>query len=273
MPKKPRPPRPQSSIENDDSDDDVFDIELYENEGNAPKPDSSPPTENTGEVAVAVAEIKDTKDVVYDVHKLLKSAFIAILCILCCVLIILLLSFLDIGGVGVGKDQKIDGRSYLGGSSGTPQGWTATADCGEGWLGDEGWMVEGEVVNMGCLWFEPTQMNIQDAVEFCTTNKSSRLVEIYTQLQMTFLQTKMKALNTSIFPTKYFWTGATDEKNEYQWLWRSNDIGVEAFVWYSGYGYNNHASRDDMLIQSNYNYQGLAQSGTSRYPFICQRPS
>ena len=90
MPKKKA--RPQSSIENDDSDDDVFDIELYENEGNAPKPDSSPPTENTGEVSVAVAEIKDTKDVVYDVHKLLKSAFIAILCILFCVLIILLVS-------------------------------------------------------------------------------------------------------------------------------------------------------------------------------------
>ena len=271
MPKK---PRPQSSINDDDSDDDVFDIELYENEGNAPKPDSSPPTEKTGEVAVAVAEIKDTKDVFYDVHKLLKSAFIVILCIFCCVLIILLLSFLDIGGVGIGKDQKVDGRSYSGGSSGTPQGWTATADCEEGWVGDEGWMVEGEVVNMGCLWFEQKQMTPDESAEFCKTNKSARLVEIYTKLQMTFLKAKLNALNTSLYSSTYFWIGATDKLNEGQWLWRSSNIGVDAFVFYSNsYGYSNHANEDDLYLSRGHDFTGFPGGYNYKYHFICQRPT
>ena len=265
MPKKPRPPRPQSSIENDDSDDDVFDIELYENEGNAPKPDSFPPTENTGEVSVAVAEIKDTKDVVYDVHKLLKSAFIAIVCILFCVIIIMILSFLDIGGVGIAKDQNIDGRTYSGGSS--------VEQCEEGWVGSEGWLINGDQINMGCLWFEQTGMRIAQALEFCT-NRTSRLVEIHTRIQHFFIKEKLKALDPRNYTSTYFWTGASDFENENQWLWRSTRLGVEAWVWHSYYGYDNGGSDDDMALHPSFDYNGFAQIGSSySYHPICQRPS
>ena len=263
----PRKARPQSSYDESDNDNGSFDIELYENEGNQ-KPDRDSKTFKTEE---AVAEIKDTKEWVYDNYKLLKCSLTANIFIIVVVVVILILAVLGVSGV-ISPAVTVQQRSNdnLTTALGVT-GQAATSDCPEGWVGDEGWLANGEAINMGCLWFEPTKKNIQQSLTFCAERNNSRLVEIHTRVQQAFLKEKLKALNSTF--NSHFWTGGTDSKNEYQWLWRTTNIGLQTWVWYNSYGYNNNGNKDDMMLHRSYDFNGYADYYYNSYHPICQQPS
>ena len=269
----PRKARPQSSYDESDNDNGSFDIELYENEGNQ-KPDRDSKTFKTEE---AVAEIKDTKEWVYDNYKLLKCSLTANIFIIVVVVVILILAVLGVSGV-ISPAVTVQQRSDLTISGGTSGVQAGTSDCPEGWVGDEGWLSNGQAINMGCLWFEPAKMNIQQSLTFCAERNNSRLVEIHTRVQHAFLKEKLNALN-STFNT-HFWTGGSDYKNENQWLWRSTNIGVQKWIWFYYYGNNNNGNKDDMLLyrqpngnNNNFDFNGYADYNYNSYHPICQQPS
>ena len=268
----PRKAQPQPSYDESDNDNGSFDIELYENEGNQ-KPDRDSKTFKTEE---AVAEIKDTKEWVYDNYKLLKCSLTANIFIIIVVVVILILAVLGVSGVispAVTVQQRSDDKlTSVGVTSGVQAG---TSDCPEGWVGDEGWLADGESINMGCLWFEQTAMRVYQAITFCAGKNSSRLVEIHTRPQKTFIRTKLLALDPRNYTSSHFWTGGTDSQYEGQWLWRSTKIGLHAWVWrYEQYKYNDGSSNDDLMLHKSYNYDGYSYNGGSySYHPICQIPS
>ena len=93
---------------------------------------------------------------------------------------------------------------------------------------DTGW-VNGKSVNLGCLWFEKSNMDYYVAENFCAI-KEAHLVEILSSDQMDFMAEKLN-LHGYGNKTTFWWGGATDEAKEGTWIWSQSGLEVGPFVW------------------------------------------
>ena len=257
--------------------DDSYDIDEYEREGNNYE------SKDDRYTRVAVAEIKDVKSQVFDNYHILKCSRIGIICSLVIGVICLVLLTLLIAGITGGRsdcDHITSPSGPVGATLGNAT-WTPTSECREGWVGDEGWIADGQGLNMGCLLFVKTKMSWNVAKAWCE-DKSARLVEIYNRAQHNFVKKKLLAF--TLAEREYdsnFWTGATDEVNEGKIVWTSSGLDVknemDGLEWYQGsFAYSNDASDDYVALTKNsvqmYTFTGYLTTKTNTYHPICQIP-
>ena len=143
---------------------DNFDIEQYETEGNDDAYKLQYNDSKRTRMTEAIEEIKDVKSYAYDNFKLLKISQIMNMIILGFLFLLMILISVTVNNTGGGGEP-----------------WTATADCEAGWVGDEGWLVDGDGLNMGCLLFGDSKMAWQIAKQWCEKISGARLVEIYSK--------------------------------------------------------------------------------------------
>ena len=240
---------------------DNFDIEQYETEGNDAYKLQYNDSKRT-RMTEAIEEIKDVKSYAYDNFKLLKISQIMNMIILGFLFLLMILVSVTVNNTGGGGEP-----------------WTPTADCEDGWVGDEGWLVDGHSLNMGCLKFETSTMEWNVAKQFCEVS-GSRLVEIYTRPQHAFLKEKLRALDSSY--TTAFWTGASDETSEGQIRWVSSGRELRnemnGFEWQSGsFAYNQNYNNDYVALTGSRSNELVALTGflttsSQNYHPICQIP-
>ena len=87
----------------------------------------------------------------------------------------------------------------------------------------EGW-VDGESVDLRCLYFhKQSNFTYSQAKAYCS-NRHAQLVEFANIEQMAFAK--------SAIPTDgYWWCGASDNKQEGDWVWEVSGNPVEAWTW------------------------------------------
>ena len=240
---------------------DNFDIEEYETEGNDDAYKLQYNDSKRTRMTEAIEEIKDVKSYAYDNFKLLKISQIMNMIILGFLFLLMILISVTVNNTGGGGEP-----------------WTATADCEAGWVGDEGWLVDGESLNMGCLKFETSTMEWNVAKQFCEVS-GSRLVEIYTRPQHAFLKEKLRALDSS--STTFFWTGASDEISEGQIRWVSSGRELRnemnGFEWqYGRFSQNQNSNNDYVALTRSSDemiaFTGFLTTSSQKYHPICQIP-
>ena len=249
---------------------DNFDIEQYETDGNDAYKLQYNDSKRT-RMTEAIEEIKDVKSYAYDNFKLLKISQIMNMIILGFLFLLMILVSVTVNNTGGGGEP-----------------WTPTADCEDGWVGDEGWLVDGDSLNMGCLLFGDSKMAWQIAKQWCEISNNARLVEIYSKQQHEFLKAKLNNLDSTY--TTHFWTGATDEATEGSVVWASSqkDLavsdnvanGMEWFNYWNGYpGFQSSStwssyrnSWDYVALNKDQRYQAFFQENNQEYHPICQIP-
>ena len=254
--------------------DDSYDIDEYEREGNNYE------SKDDRYTRVAVAEIKDVKSQVFDNYHVLKCSRIGIICSLAIGVTCLVLLTLLVAGITGGRsdcDHTTSPSGPVGATLGNAT-WTPTSECREGWVGDEGWIADGQGLNMGCLLFVKTAMAWDIAKAWCE-NEGACLVEIYTRSQHVFLKEKLDGLNSSI-SWGSFWTGGTDEVTEGRIVWASSGREVKnemnGLEWYNDDFARDQGSSTDYIriLRSSGLYKftaDLEPKTTSCHP-ICQIP-
>ena len=58
---------------------------------------------------------------------------------------------------------------------------------------EDGWVSDGDLLGMGCLWFEKAVMNYPRARNICSS-MGSHMVEVHTRAQLNFVRGILKAL-------------------------------------------------------------------------------
>lgn len=110
-------------------------------------------------------------------------------------------------------------------SSSLALGANNAGSCPENW-------VDATLTGMGCLLFNTSKAVTWDDASISCFHSNSFLVEIETELQMSFLSNQLTMLaNNGI--TAHWWTSATDLGREGLWYWTSSLSPVPDFVWNS----------------------------------------
>merc|ERR1712130_276775 len=130
--------------------------------------------------------------------------------------------------------------------------------------------VDASFVDMGCLYFNTTEaMTWEHASTMCQMGSNSTLLEITSEMQMSFIQMELSMIEDHEDGHYSWWTAATDIGINRQWIWITSLTAVEDFMWTSGYP----NSRDDyncMFMYYSHQFLGInALCDDNRYP-ICQ---
>merc|ERR1712004_52080 len=134
--------------------------------------------------------------------------------------------------------------------------------CPEKWL-------DASFMEMGCLFFNNTAGGSwEEAYISCKKYSNATLVEIQSEMQMSFLQMELDVIANAEGTTHNWWTAGTDVGREGQWYWATTLTDVGDFVWRSGEP-NNGITYNCLYLTPNA-YEGLDQPcHVSMYP-ICQ---
>merc|ERR1712180_55121 len=139
---------------------------------------------------------------------------------------------------------------------------TLRGNCPVGWL-DTG-LFGG---TMGCLLFNSSTTYTWDkANEFCY-KQEAELVEIRQGLEMEFLISYLKQLETHE-NAQHWWTAGTDSGREGRWIWPSSLSPVENYVWSSGEP--NNGAAFNCLCLYYHNYKGRDYPCANSLAPICQ---
>merc|ERR1712212_1073453 len=168
-------------------------------------------------------------------------------------MLLLLAASLALASASVASPSR--GREAQGRSSGT---------CPDKW-------VDATFVDMGCLYFNSTEsMTWDHASSMCQMGSNSTLLEIRTEMQMSFIKMELAVIEDHEDKHFAWWTAATDVGINGQWIWITSLTAVEDFMWYSGYP----SSHDDYncmyLSYSNDEYSGVNNPCDQKFFPICQ---
>ena len=92
---------------------------------------------------------------------------------------------------------------------------------------EDGWVSDGDLLGMGCLWFEKLPMNYTKARIICN-DMDAHMVEVHTRAQFSFLRGILESIGGSTW-----WGGASDEISEGTWLWENSETTVQNWIWAS----------------------------------------
>ena len=132
--------------------------------------------------------------------------------------------------------------------------------------------VDATDVKLGCLWFNVKEyMAWETAQEYCRTKNvtGGHLVEIYSQEQQAFLETKFLEFDLVFGIVRDWWTGLTDDLLEGRWLWSFSLLPANYTVWYTGRPIENTAFNYVAMLVGN-EYTWYDATGTTGYYPICQ---
>ena len=91
--------------------------------------------------------------------------------------------------------------------------------------------VDASMTGLGCLLFNSTtSYSWERANDYCQTQENATLLEIWTELQLDFVQNELIFL-TDHEESRDWWTSGTDQGREGHWYWASSLSPVADFVW------------------------------------------
>ena len=129
---------------------------------------------------------------------------------------------------------------------------------------EDGWVSDGDLLGMGCLWFEKAVMNYPRARNICSS-MGSHMVEVHTRAQFNFVRGILKALGGNTW-----WAGATDEQSEGSWVWTHSETPVQSWIWHSSQP-SGDTKENAFCFHGPYDYNGadwqLANGGDG---VVCQ---
>merc|ERR1712156_615982 len=98
--------------------------------------------------------------------------------------------------------------------------------CPEKWL-------DASFVEMGCLFFNNTAPSAdwEEANVICEKYSNATLVDIQSEMQMSFLQMELDVIANAEGTKHHWWTAGTDVGREGQWYWATTLTEVGDFVW------------------------------------------
>merc|ERR1712215_83347 len=133
-----------------------------------------------------------------------------------------------------------------------------------------GWF-DGNPYNLGCIQFNAsTALTWNSAQEFCHTQESSNLVEIFTQEQQNFLVLMAEQVE-AITQTKRHWLiGITDVASEGEWIWPHSLKVADYTAWNSGQP-NGGPNYNYAIMNNAMGYKWDDQPDTSAFFPICQK--
>ena len=114
---------------------------------------------------------------------------------------------------------------------------------------EDGWVSDGDLLGMGCLWFEKAVMNYPRARNICSS-MGSHMVEVHTRAQFNFVRGILKALGGNTW-----WAGATDEQSEGSWVWNHSRTPVQRWIWHSSQP-SGDTKENGFCFHGPYNYEG-----------------
>ena len=116
---------------------------------------------------------------------------------------------------------------------------------------EDGWVSDGDLLGMGCLWFEKAVMNYPRARNICSS-MGSHMVEVHTRAQLNFVRGILQALGGNTW-----WAGATDEQAEGSWVWTHSETPVQSWIWASqGAQPSGDIKENGFCFHGPYNYEG-----------------
>ena len=128
--------------------------------------------------------------------------------------------------------------------------------------------VQATFVDMGCLYFEQTEMlSREEAAAYCQTEQDANLVEIYTEEQFDYVQMNLELQELEGWAPGW-WTGGTDMGREGDWIWIKS-LNALPDLWV-GPGGTTGTTRNCMLLTIN-NHGFFDYPCYNNYKFICQR--
>ena len=91
--------------------------------------------------------------------------------------------------------------------------------------------VDASMTGLGCLLFNSTtSYSWERANDYCQVQENATLLEIWTELQLEFVQNELFFL-TDHEESRDWWTSGTDQGREGHWYWASSLSPVADFVW------------------------------------------
>merc|ERR1712018_974324 len=150
-----------------------------------------------------------------------------------------------------------------------PPGGEASQDTRASGTCPDKW-VDATFVDEGCLYFNNTEsMTWDDANSMCQMVSKSTLLEITSEMQLSFIQMELAVIEDIEGTNHRWWTAATDVGINGQWYWIASRADVEDFVWYTNQPSPSNADWNCMYLYR-YNYLGYSTiCDNSRFP-ICQ---
>merc|ERR1711909_222165 len=89
---------------------------------------------------------------------------------------------------------------------------------------------------MGCLYFNHTEsMTWDHASSMCQMGSNSTLLEITSEMQLSFIQMELAVIEDAECAHHSWWTAGTDVGINGQWFWIASRADVEDFMWDSNY--------------------------------------
>merc|ERR1711962_1894506 len=125
---------------------------------------------------------------------------------------------------------------------------TVSGTCPDHWL-------DASFMEMGCLFFNNTApVSWEEAYISCKKYSNATLVEIQSEMQMSFLQMELDVIANAEGTTHNWWTAGTDVGREGQWYWATTLTDVGDFVWWN----HDTGLDNNCLFLSHYqDYMGL----------------
>ena len=185
-------------------------------------------------------QFKDVNKRTNEIFKVLKYSSIILLC--------LLVVIVCLGAVTLANTQKKTSRDEMVNSPPIQK-----KECDEGWF-------DGSSVDLGCLLFtfphDFLPIPLPQALEFCKSEKDSRLIELYNKDQLKFLNRNTDKMHTFLkLNQKYtFLSGASfngtmvNGKGSGFWVWESG-TKVEEWVWRGGVPAEGSSTRRYLAFQ------------------------
>merc|ERR1712113_1052770 len=122
--------------------------------------------------------------------------------------------------------------------------------CPEKWL-------DASFMEMGCLFFNNTAaMSWEEANISCKKYSNATLVDIQSEMQMSFLQMELDVIDNAMGTNHQWWTAGTDVGREGQWYWATTLTEVGDFVWHTGEP-NSGITVNCLYLHPSYGYEGL----------------
>ena len=136
--------------------------------------------------------------------------------------------------------------------------------------------VDASMTGLGCLLFNSsTSYTWEKANDYCQVQENATLLEIWTELQLEFVQNVLFFL-TDHEESRDWWTSGTDQGREGHWYWASSLSPVADFVWNEdqpdgGIDQNCLALLDTYLFRGHDMNCDLTDSSQSPIFPICQK--
>jgi hypothetical protein len=139
----------------------------------------------------------------------------------------------------------------------------ASGSCPDHW-------VDASFLDLGCLMFNGSKnYTWEEANNYCQTDQNATLVEIETEVQLSFLRSQLELLADN-GASHDWWTAGNDIGREGDWYWVSSLTHIGGFIW-SNTQPDGGTSQNCLSLENSWGFMGRSYFCTSTFWPICQK--